>query len=138
MVETRMYAMVDRMKSRISTIFQPVFRIRVVLRRRSTSSQVIKRCTAMKMENTRKNPRIQMSGIVEAKKADGTASSSDSGMKSWETLLSLLFRKRFYFIGQSHQPHDYAGHQCGKQESPEFEDGEPCQRRRVVAAQLGV
>ena len=24
----------------------------------------------MKMENTRKNPRIQMSGIVEAKKAD--------------------------------------------------------------------
>ena len=83
MVETRMYAMVDRMKSRISTIFQPVFRIRVVLRRRSTSSQVIKRCTAMKMENTRKNPRIQMSGIVEAKKADGTASNSDSGMKSW-------------------------------------------------------
>ena len=97
----------------------------------------------MKMENTRKNPRIQMSGIVEAGGRYGQQQRQwyeELGFRQslHETLLSLLFRKRFYFIGQSHQPHDYAGHQCGKQESPEFEDGEPCQRRRVVAAQLGV
>jgi hypothetical protein len=97
----------------------------------------------MKMENTRKNPRIQMSGIVEAKKADGTASNSDSGMKSW------VFDNRFtklccrsssergsILLVSRTSPTIMQVTSAGS--SPEFEDGEPCQRRRVVAAQLGV